>query len=121
MSRIVFCEDDPMIRKLVQAALRASPHEVHFAEDGKAGLALVDRVRPDVIFSDVAMPEMSGFELADAVRADEGLAHIPIVFMTASVQREQIDECFRHGAASHLAKPFTVAELRARIAQFAKS
>jgi CheY-like chemotaxis protein len=41
--------------------------------------------------------------------------------MTASVQREQIEACFRHGAAGHLGKPFTVSELRARIAQFVKS
>ena len=121
MSRIVFCEDDPMIRKLVQAALRSSTHDVRFAENGKLGLALIAEVRPDVVFSDVAMPEMDGFEMADAMRERAALAHIPIVFMTASVQREQVEEAFRHGASAHLAKPFTVSELRARIAQFVKS
>jgi CheY-like chemotaxis protein len=121
VSKVVFCEDDPMIRKLVQSALRSSTHDVHIAADGKEGLDLIARLRPDVVFSDVGMPEMNGFELADAMRASPDLAHIPIVFMTASVQREQIDECFRHGAAGHLAKPFTMAELRARIAQFSKN
>jgi CheY-like chemotaxis protein len=121
MSKVVFCEDDPMIRKVVQSALRSTPHDVHVAEDGKNGLDLIERHHPDVVFSDVAMPLMNGFELADAMRARPDLAHIPIVFMTASVQREQIDECFRHGAAGHLAKPFTMAELRARIAQFSKN
>jgi CheY-like chemotaxis protein len=121
VSRVVFCEDDPMIRKLVQAAFRATNHEVHIAEDGRQGLELIERLSPDVVFSDVAMPEMDGFELADAMHARPDLAHIPIVFMTASVQRKHIDECFRHGAAGHLAKPFTMAELRARVAQFSKS
>jgi CheY-like chemotaxis protein len=121
VSKVVFCEDDPMIRKLVQAALRATTHEVHFAENGAEGLALIEQVRPDVVFSDVLMPQMDGFAMADAVRAKPELAHIPIVFMSASVQREQIEECFRHGAAGHLAKPFTMTELRARVAQFAKS
>jgi len=121
VSRVVFCEDDPMIRKLVQTALRSTTHDVHFAEDGKQGLAMIEKLRPDVVFSDVAMPEMNGFQLADAMHARPGVAHIPIVFMTASVQREQIDECFRHGAAGHLAKPFTMAELRARVAQFSKN
>jgi CheY-like chemotaxis protein len=121
VSRVVFCEDDPMIRKLVQSALRSTSNEVHVAEDGKLGLDLIKRVRPDVVFSDVSMPEMDGFELADAMHALPELARIPIVFMTASVQRQQIDECFRHGAAGHLAKPFTMAELRARVAQFSKS
>jgi CheY-like chemotaxis protein len=121
MSRVVFCEDDPSIRKLVEAALRSTSHDVHIAENGKLGLALVERLHPDVVFSDVSMPEMDGFELADAMHAAPDLAHIPIVFMTASVQRQQIDECFRHGAAGHMAKPFTMAELRARVAQFTKS
>jgi len=121
MSKVVFCEDDPMIRKLVQAAMRSTTHDVHIAEDGKRGLDLIERVRPDVVFSDVAMPVMDGFELADAMRAMPDIAHIPIVFMTASVQRQQIEECFRHGAAGHLAKPFTMADLRARVAQYSKT
>jgi len=121
VSKVVFCEDDPMIRKLIQTALRSTTHDVPVADDGKEGLALIEQVRPDVVFSDVAMPKMDGFELAEAMRARPDLAHIPIVFMTASVQRQQIDECFRHGAAGHLAKPFTMSELRARIAQFSKN
>ena len=110
-----------MIRKLLQTALRTTTHDVHFAENGALGLALIERTRPDVVFTDVAMPEMDGFEMADAIRAHPELAHIPIVFMTASAQRDQIEECFRHGAAGHLAKPFTMSELRARVALFAKS
>jgi CheY-like chemotaxis protein len=121
VSKVVFCEDDAMIRKLVSTALRSTSHEVHVAEDGRRCLALIDEVRPDVVFSDVMMPEMDGFSLADAMHARPTLAHIPIVFMTASVQREQIEECFRHGAAGHLAKPFTMSELRARVAQFVKT
>ena len=110
-----------MIRKLVQAALHSTTHEVRFAEDGPACLALIDQERPDVVFSDVSMPEMDGFQVADSVHARPEIAHIPIVFMTASVQRDQVEECFRHGGAGHLGKPFTVAEFRARIAQFSKS
>lgn len=121
MSKVVVCEDDPMIRKLVQTALRSTTHEVRFAENGVQGLALIERFRPDVVFTDVAMPEMDGLAMADAMRATPEIAHIPIVFMTASVQREQVEEFFRHGATGHLAKPFTMAELRARVAQFAKS
>ncbi|TMC43991.1 MAG: response regulator [Chloroflexi bacterium] len=121
MSKVVFCEDDPMIRKLVRTALSSTSHQVHVAEDGKRCLALIDEVRPDVVFSDVMMPEMDGFAVADAMHESADLAHIPIVFMTASVQREQIEQCFRHGAAGHLAKPFTMSELRARVAQFFKS
>ncbi len=108
-----------MIRKLVQAALRALPHEVFYASDGREGLTLIERERPDVVFTDVSMPEMDGFQLADAMKARPHLAGIPIVFMTASLQHEQIAECFRHGAAGQLSKPFTMADLRSRVTEFA--
>jgi len=121
MSKVMFCEDDLMIRKLIQTALRATTHQVRYAENGAAGLALIVADLPDVVFTDVSMPEMDGFQLADTLKGRADLAHIPIVFMTASVQRDQIAECFRHGAAEHIGKPFTMAELRARLAQFAKS
>ncbi len=118
MSKIVFVEDDQMIQKLIRAALRAARHEIHLASDGTAGLRLIKEQKPDVIFSDVSMPGMDGYQLGDAVKADPDLVHIPIVFMTASVQRSQIEEAWRHGAAGVLAKPFTMAELRARVDEY---
>jgi CheY-like chemotaxis protein len=62
------------------------------------------------------MPRMGGTELAAALKADPDLAAIPIVFMTASAERSEINEM--HGAASVLAKPFTASELRARVDEF---
>ncbi len=101
MSKIVFVEDDQMIQKLIRAALRAVRHEIHLASDGTAGLRLIKEQKPDVIFSDVSMPGMDGYQLGDAVKADPDLVHIPIVFMTASVQRSQIEEAWRHESPSH--------------------
>ena len=118
MGRIVFCEDDPMIQKLVQAALRGSGHELHLASDGEEGLALIRSVRPDVIFSDVSMPRLDGYQLGDALKASPDTAPIPLVFVTASVQRSQIAEAAMHGGSGVLPKPFTMAELRAKVAEF---
>ena len=115
MGRVVFVEDDVTIRKLVQVALRTTPHELHFAGNGREGLALVQRVRPDVVFTDVAMPEMDGLQLADAMHADPALAGIPIVFVTASLQKDQIERYFAHGARTYLAKPFSTAQLREQV------
>lgn len=117
LAKIVFCEDDPMIQKVVRAALRDSGHELHVASDGEEGLALVRRVRPDLVFSDVSMPKLDGYQLGDALKASPDTAGIPLIFVTASVQRAQIDEAMLHGAAGVLPKPFTVAALRARVAQ----
>ncbi len=115
MGKIVFCEDDPMIQKLVVAALRGSGHELHIASDGEEGLALVRTVRPDLIFSDVSMPRLDGYQLGDALKASPDTAPIPLVFVTASVQRSQIAEAALHGAAGVLPKPFTMAELRSKV------
>jgi len=116
MAKIVFCEDDPMIQKLIRAAMRDSGHEVHMAVDGEEGLAIVRRVRPDLIFSDVSMPKLDGYQLGDALKASPDTAGIPLVFVTASVQRAQVAEAERHGGAGVLPKPFTMAELRKRVA-----
>ena len=115
MGKVVFVEDDPTIRKLIQTALRSSPHEIHFATNGREGLALVERVRPHCVFTDVSMPLMNGLELADAIRANAALSGVQIVFVTASLQREQIERYLAHGAVAYLGKPFTMAELREHI------
>lgn len=96
---------------LITFAMRGTAHDVHIAQNGNEGLALVERVVPHLLITDVAMPVMTGFELADAVRARPHLAHIPIAFMTASVQRSEREEAYRHGAFRILAKPFGRAEL----------
>ena len=119
MSRVLFCEDDPAIQKLILMAMRSSAHEVSVAGNGSEGLRLAKQLRPAVIFSDVSMPDMDGFALAAALRTDPDLASIPIVFLTASVQRADMEEALRHGAARVLVKPFSVTELRATVAEFA--
>lgn len=119
MSRILFCEDDPAIHKLIRRALRDSPHEVLMASDGAEGLAIAKALKPTIVFSDVAMPIMDGFQLADAMRADPALASIPIVFITASIQRADLEEAVRRGALRVIAKPFTVAQLREIVAAVA--
>jgi CheY-like chemotaxis protein len=117
MAKIVFCEDDPMIQKLIRAAMRGSGHEVHVAGDGEEGLALIRSVRPDIVFSDVSMPKLDGYQLGDALKASPDTAGIPLVFVTASVQRAQVAEAEQHGGAGVLPKPFTMAELRQRVAE----
>ena len=118
MSRILFCEDDLTIHKLIRMALRGSAHQVMMAKDGADGLRMARQLRPVVVFSDVAMPVMNGFELADAMRADPDLATIPIIFITASLQRSEVDEALRHGGARVIGKPFTIAALRDLVAEF---
>jgi CheY-like chemotaxis protein len=118
MAKIVFCEDEEPIQKLIRTMLRSTPHELHMASDGIEGLALIERERPDLIFADISMPGCDGFQLADALKARPHLTHIPLIFMTAFTQRAEMEEGYRHGALSYLTKPFSPADLRAKIEAF---
>jgi CheY-like chemotaxis protein len=118
MAKIVFCEDEVRIQKLIRTMLRSTLHEVYIASDGIEGLALIERERPDLIFTDVSMPNCDGFQLADTVKARPHLAHIPIIFVTAFAQRTEIEEGYQHGATSYLIKPFSPADLRTKIEAF---
>ena len=115
MARIVFCEDDEQIRKLIQAAMRTTAHRIELYPDGREGLAAILREPPDLVVTDLAMPEMGGFALADAIHQQPALQNIPVVFVTASVQREQVARFAEHGAAGYLAKPFSPRALREKI------
>jgi CheY-like chemotaxis protein len=117
MAKIVVCEDDAQIRKVVRVALRSTPHQVWLAENGREGLALIQEHCPDLVLTDVHMPEMDGYELVRAIRADSRLTRIPVVFLTASAQRYQVEEAFAHGARDFVAKPFDLRDLRAKIDQ----
>jgi len=115
VARIVFCEDEEQIRKLIEVAMRSSAHTIEMTVNGRDGLAAIERLVPDLIATDVAMPEMDGFALADAVHARPPLHHIPIIFITASVQRGDVAQFSAHGAAGYIAKPFSPRALREKI------
>ena len=115
MARIVFCEDEEQIRKLIEVAMRSTAHTIELHVNGREGLEAIEREAPQLIVTDLAMPEMGGFALADAVHARPDLKHIPIMFVTASVQRGDVARFGEHGAAGYIAKPFSPRTLREKI------
>ncbi len=115
MARLVFCEDEPSIRRLIQAALRSTTHEVHLTADGAEGLELIERLRPDAIFTDLRMPRLDGLELCGEIKARPHLADIPIVVITASAQRQDLETVYACGVTSVMIKPFSPADLRAMV------
>jgi CheY-like chemotaxis protein len=115
VARIVFCEDEEQIRKLIEVAMRSTAHSIELHVNGREGLEAIEREAPELIVTDLAMPEMGGFALADAVHARPALNHIPIMFVTASVQRGDVARFGEHGAAGYIAKPFSPRALRDKI------
>lgn len=115
MSTILFCEDDPTIGKLIQLAMRRTPHTILIAENGVVGLELVREHHPDLVVTDLSMPEMNGIELVDQMREDPALAEIPVAFLTASTQRSLINSARDRVSRAILTKPFSPSQLRAQI------
>jgi CheY-like chemotaxis protein len=112
---IVVAEDHEDIRFMLQRALERAGHTVVVAADGAAALDAVRRHRPDVVVTDVDMPRMSGLDLCRAIRADEGLRHIPVVLASGSLLPGD-DRAVAVGASATLLKPFLPAQLLACVA-----
>jgi DNA-binding response OmpR family regulator len=112
MARIVLMEDDAATRMLVASVLKKDGHEVLPAEDGAAGLALVQEFLPDLVISDVQMPQLNGFQVLAAVRQDALLATTPVILLTSLQERAHVRIGMTTGADDYITKPFRPAELR---------
>ena len=111
MASILVVEDDPTIRELVRLHLSSAGYEVITAVDGLQGLQYAVGHRPDLILSDVQMPNMDGFGMLAAVRANEQTASIAVIFLTALDDRESFRKSMNLGADDFLTKPVKRADL----------
>lgn len=118
--RLVVAEDDPVVRELIEWKLSAAGHEVILEVDGRDGLAAVQRERPDVVILDWMMPNMTGLEACEAIRADSEVAETPVLLLTARAQEADVEKGFAAGATDYLLKPFSPRELLNRIEALAK-
>lgn len=112
MPLIVVMDDDAGTRMLVSQVLKKDGYDVLAAENGAAGLALIRQHKPDLVVSDVQMPEMDGFLMLEHVRADADIASTPIILLTSLAERGHMRHGMTTGADDYLTKPFTPQELR---------
>lgn len=101
--------------KVVGDMLEAKGYGVTFAISGKQALERVKTARPDLILLDLMMPEMDGLQVCNIVKADIQSTEIPIIFLTASHERQNLLQAFDCGAVDYLTKPFNRSELLARV------
>src|SRR5258708_21894230 len=104
-STILVIEDYTDSRTLLSSLLRAKGNKVIEARDGKEGLLQANRVTPDLILMDLAMPEMDGVEATRQLRERHTLAHIPIFVMSAYVTSAVKQDAFAAGCAEVFPKP----------------
>jgi len=114
-SVIVLAEDDPQIASLVRYRLEKMGYSVHVGEDGQQALDLVMSVRPDLVVLDVMMPVMNGFQVLRAIKESPDTKHIPAIMLTAREMEDDMLKGFDLGAADYITKPFSPAELAARV------
>lgn len=111
MKNILLIEDNLDIRENAIEMLELEGYNVIAAANGKIGLHLAKERLPDIIVSDVMMPEMNGHEVFDELKKDETTRHIPFVFITSSVEKKEIQAAIDKGAAGYIRKPFEAADL----------
>ncbi|HEV8262971.1 MAG TPA: response regulator, partial [Burkholderiales bacterium] len=116
MSRILFIDDEPINHQLVARALEPTGAEMHFAENGTAGISLARSLKPDLIITDVMMADITGYEVTRLLRRETQFAGTPILVLTAQTGLQDKLKSFEAGADDHLTKPFEAAELAARVA-----
>jgi CheY-like chemotaxis protein/two-component sensor histidine kinase len=110
-SHLLIIEDNPDVVEYLAACL-GRQYRLDFAYNGQSGIDKAIATVPDLIISDVMMPEKDGFEVCEALRNDERSSHIPIVLLTARAGVEDRIAGLRRGADAYLAKPFHPEELR---------
>ncbi|MDQ6966599.1 MAG: response regulator [Mariprofundaceae bacterium] len=103
---VLIAEDYEDTRMILQASLGSAGYAVSCAENGREALAMARREMPDIIISDILMPEMDGFEFCRAIKADETLRHIPFIFYTATyIDASDRELAMASGAARFIIKP----------------
>lgn len=115
MAKILVAEDERDIRDLIAFTLRFAGYEVVTVPNGAEAVEVVNQEMPDLILMDVRMPRMTGYEACAAMKADDAVKHIPVVFLSAKGQESEIRSGLDAGAVEYMLKPFAPDELTQRV------
>ena len=115
---IVVVDDEPDFCTVVSELLKSANMVVHKAHSALEALSLMSDMRPDLVLTDVMMPEINGLELIRRLRADPVLGRVPTVVISALVKREEQEAAMDAGADAFIPKPFSVRQLRETIASY---
>ena len=108
-------DDDPVILKLLEVNFDMEGFAVLIAHDGAEGISVARRERPDLIVSDIMMPNMSGIELVADLKGDPDTSDIPIILLSAKAQHADVRTGLDAGADDYVTKPFEPLDLVDRV------
>ena len=122
---ILVVDDSITVRRVTQRLLQREGYRVALAADGLQALERLQEERPAVVLSDIEMPRMDGFDLARNIRADTGLAGLPIIMITSRIAGKHREHAMELGVDHYLGKPYSEEQLlslvRGYIQQVAES
>jgi len=113
--KVLIADDEPNILISLEFLMKREGHQVLLARDGEEALALIRSERPALVLLDVMMPRKNGFEVCQAVRADETLAGVKILMLTAKGRDTDVAQGLGVGADGYMTKPFSTKDLAARV------
>lgn len=119
-AKILYIEDnfDNMI--LVKRVLEVEGYEVIEAGTGSEGLIKATENQPDIIITDINLPDIDGYRVTSALKKDKVTAHIPVIAMTANVMKKDKENVFEAGCDGYISKPIDIDELPEQIENFLK-
>jgi two-component system chemotaxis response regulator CheY len=114
--KFLIVDDFSTMRRIVRGLLKEIGYNnAEEAEDGAAALQVLKGGKFDFVVSDINMPNMTGFQLLTAIKADASLKHLPVLMVTAEARKEDIVQAAQSGAAGYIVKPFTKATLEEKV------
>jgi CheY-like chemotaxis protein len=121
LRRILLADDEPDILEISRIALETvGGYEVATCFSGRELLQLLPEFKPDLVVTDVVMPDMAGREVLDAMHRSAGFESVPIVFLTALERPDELEELRRAGAVEIIQKPFDPMTLAEKVADIWK-
>lgn len=104
--RILVIEDDPSGASLLIELLKLNGYEMSWAKNGQEGLDMIEKAAPDLIFLDIAMPQISGIDVLKILKMRSQTKNIPVLICSASHTLNQVEECCKIGALGYITKPY---------------
>ena len=120
MAHILVAEDERDIRELINFTLMFGGHTVTLAANGVEAVEKVAEAKPDLIMMDVRMPKMTGYEACRQIKLIEAVKDVPVVFLSAKGQDEEIQSGLGAGAVAYILKPFGPEDLNRQVNEILK-
>ncbi len=115
MAHILVAEDERDIRELINFTLMFAGHQVRLAANGAEALEMAIASPPELIMMDIRMPKMTGYEACREMKRVEALKPVPVVFLSAKGQDEEVQTGIEAGATAYILKPFSPDDLTQQI------